>query len=189
MSSNTQLSCRWSWLCWSVMISMMTTMIIMKHFFSGETHIRSTFPGWAQYGRDNRAQMRHQVGQLYVFFNIIITKMRSDFALLQVQEDKIFLLKYIFFSQEPRTFPWLCSQWSSDCAGISSSLFERRKMHKMMVMVMMATFQIGPLDLRSTPWRTYISRWGPVRFPNPLAYQVRPKQMFRNHNLSFLEFL
>ena len=77
----------------------------------------------------------------------------------------MFPLKIQFFPQEPRTFPWLCSQWSSDCAGISSSLFERRKMHKMIVMVMMATFQIGPLDLRSTPWRTYISRWGPVRFP------------------------
>ena len=145
----------------------MTTMIIVKHFFSsGETHIRSTFPGWAQYGRDDRPQMRHQVGQLYVFFNIIITKiiiiiiitkMRSDFALLPSMKIKCFLLKYIF-SQEPRTFPWLCSQWSSDCAGISSSLFERRKMHKMIVMVMMATFQIGPLDFRSTPWRTYISR-------------------------------
>ena len=72
--------------------------------FSGETHIRSTFPGWAQYGRDDRAQMRHQVGQLYVFFNIIITKMRSDFALLRVQEDKIFLLKYIFFHRNPELF-------------------------------------------------------------------------------------
>ena len=59
-------------------------------FFPGETHIRSTFPGWAQYGRDDRAQMRHQVGQLYVFFNIIITKMRSDFALLPSMKIKNF---------------------------------------------------------------------------------------------------
>ena len=70
-------------------------------FFSGETHIRSTFPGWAQYGRDDRAQMRHQVGQLYVFFNIIITKMRSDFALLPSMKIKCFLLKYIFFTGTP----------------------------------------------------------------------------------------
>ena len=76
---------------------MMTTMIIMKHFFfPGETHIRSTFPGWAQYGRDDRAQMRHQVGQLYVFFNIIITKMRSDFALLPSMK--------IFFHRNPELF-------------------------------------------------------------------------------------
>ena len=82
-----------------------------------------------------------------------------------------------FQSQEPRTFWRLCSErpfnsaWSSGSYtdyGVTLMTF----MTMMTIMTMMtkmtllttmlkrnSTFQVGPLDLRSTPWRTYISRW------------------------------
>ena len=83
-------------------------------------------------------------------------------------------INYFFFecfqSQEPRTFWRLCSERPFNSAWSSGSLMALMTMMTIMTMMTKmtllttrlkrnSTLQVGPLDLRATPWRTYISRW------------------------------